>query len=331
MWLSAATQDAATALVGLPRPRRRLAGREASRSGPRSRLGCAILAGLFASAVLPGPASLAETSSGLQYFGSGQYAEALHAWRDAAAAGDASAALLVGAMYDTGQGVQQDYVQALDWYRRAADGGDAVAMFNVGVMHDAGYGTPRNAQEAARWYELAAARRFGRAEYALALMYESGSGVTRDRSRAGQLFRAAAQDGVAAARSHLALSHSALFGDRPVGTRHAQVDIALRAFQQAQQTLRSHGPAESGRAVALFRLAAHAGNPMAQYDLGYCYENGIGMPSDQLQAYVWYQRAASEAKTDDVKAIATSATRNLEARLDQAQLGQARQLLAIVP
>jgi TPR repeat protein len=34
--------------------------------------------------------------------------------------GDADAQLLLGIMYEGGQGVSQDYAEALKWYRKAA-------------------------------------------------------------------------------------------------------------------------------------------------------------------------------------------------------------------
>lgn len=141
-----------------------------------------------------------EVAHGLAAFDDSHPGQAAQRWQAAALAGDPEAALYLGAMYDTGQGVGQDYAQALAWYRRAAEGGSPIGMFNVGVMYDAGRGVARDPAEAAHWYAEAASKGYGRAEYDLALMYEAGSGVQRDPARARQLFLAAAQHGIAAAR-----------------------------------------------------------------------------------------------------------------------------------
>jgi TPR repeat protein len=41
------------------------------------------------------------------------------------------------------------------------------------------------------------------------------------------------------------------------------------------------------------QLAAHGGDPRAQIDLGYLYEQGKGVPLDYVTAYMWYETAES--------------------------------------
>ncbi len=268
------------------------------------------MAGLAAmlAACLAAPApALSDTRSGLGYFQSGKIAEAFQAWREAAMSGDARAALYLGALYDTGIGVARDYGQAMDWYKRAAEGGDATAMFNVGVMYDSGRGVPADHAAAADWYARAAAKRFGRAEYNLALIYEAGSGVTRDRERA------------LAARAHLAqlgVRHAGALENR---TAVARNDGGMRDFEQAERILLSQGAAEAGKAAAAFRRAADQGNALAQYDLGYCYEHGIGEPADPSQAIAWYLRAAADADDPAIRRIAEAGARALRARVSEAR------------
>ncbi len=151
----------------------------------------------------PDPAGVAH---GMAAFDARDPAQAVQRWRTAALAGDPEAALFLGAMYDTGQGVEQDYAQALAWYRRAAEAGSAVGLFNVGVMYDAGRGVARDPAEAAHWYARAAGKGYGRAEYDLALLYQTGSGVERDPARARRLFQAAARHGISAARQGEAIT-----------------------------------------------------------------------------------------------------------------------------
>ena len=45
-------------------------------------------------------------------------------------------------------------------------------------------------------------------------------------------------------------------------------------------------------AAALYRQSAYAGNRYAQYLLGRCYENGVGVFVDEREAMRWYQKAA---------------------------------------
>ena len=261
--------------------------------------------------------SHADTAAGLEAFREGKFAEALDQWRQAAAAGDARGALFTGVMYDTGLGAAQNYATALSWYRTAAAAGSAPGAFNVGVMFDAGLGVARDPAEAARWYAQSASMGFGRAAYALALMYESGSDVPRDKGKAVALFRQAAAHGVPAARMHL--QQLGVVAAVPVRQRD---DSAMDDFKQAQQALLNRGPASAARAAELFRRSAEANNPLAAYDLAYCYEHGIGVAPSRTEAYSWYRRAADNAADPSMKSIALAGVRGIESKLSEAELKQ---------
>ena len=255
-------------------------------------------------ATLFGTPAFADVATGLADFRHGRFAEAYQAWIAAEQAGDARAARYLGVMYDTGEGVRQDRSQAVRWYRVAAGLGDPAAMFNVGVAYDSGTGIRRDPQEAARWYRRAAARHFGRADYDLALMYRSGDGVPRSTIEATRFFRAAAQDGISAANAHLPQTVSARMQPEPRDESHRLVTHVVpnddAAFLQAQRALLSRQPQETADAISLFRQAASEGGPaaaLALYDLGWCYENGVGVSTNRSQAYALYIRAAAE--TDD--------------------------------
>jgi TPR repeat protein len=246
----------------------------------------------IAAAAFSVPAARADTTAGLNDFQAGRFAEALVEWQQSADAGDANGALYIGVLYDTGEGVPQDYITALRWYERAANDGSAAASFNVGVLYDVGLGVLQDRRQAAFWYKRAAERGFGRASYNLALLYNSGGGVPRDRALAGKLFSAAAHQGISAARPHLPREQS-----QPASRGQLQ-DVAMRDFQLAQNILLGRGVNAAAKAVVLFRRSAEQGNPLAEYDLGYCYEHGIGTQPDLDAAGEWYRRAA--AHTDGV-------------------------------
>lgn len=46
--------------------------------------------------------------------------------------------------------------------------------------------------------------------------------------------------------------------------------------------------------IAQLQREAQDGNPDAQYDLGYMYENGLGVPKDEAKALELYQKAADQ-------------------------------------
>lgn len=283
-------------------------------------LACLSLA--LAASPIPAPARAAELD-GMDAFRSGAFAEAYRTWRDASDAGDARASRFLGVMYDTGEGVPQDHRQALEWYRKAAEHGDKVAMFNVAVLYDAGAdGVPQDHQEAARWYGQAAEHHDGRAEYNLALMLTSGDGVPRDPARAQRLFADAVRDGIAAASAHLRhLLPRAAMNALPPDTEDA-------AFGQAQRALLSRKPQEKAAAAALFRRAAAGHGPaasMAQYDLAWCTENGVGTPVDREQAYRLYLQAAAGTSSVGLYQIAEAGALHVRLQMqDPTIAGSAR-------
>ena len=273
-----------------------------------------IIAVVLAALCLPLNAH-ADTSDGLAEFRQGRFAEALQEWQGAAAGGDARAALFIGVLYDSGLGTRQDSSAALTWYRRAADAGNAAAAFNVAVMFDAGRGVAKDPIQAFTWYQRAADKGFARAEYNLALLYESGIGTSQNTPQAIKFYRKAAAQGLTAARAHLARLGIAVAVIRPSS------ESAMAEFRQAQQILLYRDPANVARATEMFRRAAERNNPLAEYDLAYCYEHGLGVAPNQLEAYNWYRRAANHTDNAMLKSIALAGLRGIDSQLSAAGLG----------
>jgi uncharacterized protein len=46
--------------------------------------------------------------------------------------------------------------------------------------------------------------------------------------------------------------------------------------------------------VSWYRKAAEQGDAHAQFNLGVMYADGIGVPQDAVQAYMWYNLAAAQ-------------------------------------
>jgi hypothetical protein len=53
-------------------------------------------------------------------------------------------------------------------------------------------------------------------------------------------------------------------------------------------------PSSLGADVAAVRANANAGDPRAQFNLGYAYYLGRGVPQDDAQAVTWYRQAAEQ-------------------------------------
>jgi len=295
-------------------------------------------------------------------------AAAFSRWRAVAESGDAEAAGIVGNLYDLGQGVPRDPGEALTWYRRAAADGDVSSMLNVAVMLDSGRAGPPDRVEAARWYELAAAKGSARAAYNLATMYDAGDGVSRDPAKSLNYYRMAALGGIGEARlraANPALRKRASAEQRSPAAASAStfpstVPMREAALLPPPKAVMSPPPEGQDRAAFVRRAqgvmldrqdvssdpdaiqefasvipalgdAAKQGNPLAQYDLGYLYEYGIGLGADPVVAFVNYVRAASGSGNPRVTAAAKQGARAVGTRLTEEQHDAAQKLLISGP
>ncbi len=80
-------------------------------------------------------------------------------------------------------------------------------------------------------------------------------------------------------------------------------------------------------AIGPLQAAAQRGDPAAAYDVGYCYEHGIGVKADPVKAYAYYIRSAGAPAPLKVRSAAFSGAQGLIARLTNDQYNAARQML----
>jgi TPR repeat protein len=93
------------------------------------------LAGTQQATAAPKAAAPGTPQTGWDAFGRGDYKGALEVWQPLAEKGDVAMQLLVGSIYDFGQGVPQDDAEAVKWYQRAAEQGSAKGQFQVGAVY----------------------------------------------------------------------------------------------------------------------------------------------------------------------------------------------------
>jgi TPR repeat protein len=84
---------------------------------------------------VPQAAKEGSAQAGWDAFGRGDYEGALAVWRPIAEKGDVAMQLLVGSIYDYGQGVPQDDAEAVKWYERAAAQGSAKGQYQAGAVY----------------------------------------------------------------------------------------------------------------------------------------------------------------------------------------------------
>lgn len=238
------------------------------------------------------------------------------------------AALMLGTMYQAGQGTASDPKEAIAWYTRLAGAAlkkEHYAKFNpldperatprieaqlrLAEMYMAGKGVARDPARARAWYKEAEQLDFLPARFTLGQMYAAGYGGAKDMAAAVKLYKAAAeedyvpaqmalarlyQSGAAVARDPQAafgwFGHVAL---SPRAGRHkpfAQYEVA-RAYDEGVGV-----KADPERALAFYKAAALAGHPAAQNALATYFYNGQQVAKDLPVARKLFITAASQGQ-----------------------------------
>lgn len=164
--------------------------------------------------------------------------------------------------YNIGQ-----YKKTISLIQNLAGDGNPRAQVLLGRCYENGLGVKQDLAVAAQWYQLAAEQNDSEAQVLLAYCYEVGAGVPRDPRAMVDLMTRAARAGNAEAQFNLALYYS-------------------RGLYQTAKDQK-----ESFRWAM---LSAEQGYAQAQRFVGACYEYGIGVPANQAEAALWYNRAAAQ-------------------------------------
>lgn len=121
-----------------------------------------------------------DVTQGLKELEAKRPAEALKILLPAANSGNAEAALIIGGMYERGDGVKTDRKETMSWYLKAAATGDPVSEELVADAYHSGVIVPKDDIAALKFYRLAAEHGSGLAQSHLARIYHQGDGVQRD-------------------------------------------------------------------------------------------------------------------------------------------------------
>lgn len=238
-----------------------------------------LLAVVLVLAALASPSSAGPVEDGNAAFERGDYETALRLLRAPAEQGDADAQLLLGMMYQDGEGVPKDSVQAAQWIRKAAEQDNATAEFALGVMYLQAMGVAKDDTAGVRWLEKAARHGLAPAQFTLAKLHEDNGNYAE------------------------ALRWYRLLAGR--GDADSQNDVG-HMYETGRGV-----PQNYAEAANWYRLAADQGNAEAQNNLGTLYAKGRGVPRDDILAYMWFALSAAQnhpAAAENRDAAAASMT-----------------------
>ena len=140
-------------------------------------------------------ANAQDFDKGMAAADAGDYQTAFKEFLPLAERGNVFAHMMVGRMYDDGNGVVQNYVEAVKWYRSAADQGNALAQWSIGMMYRNGNGVVQDDVEAVKWLRLSADQGQEWAQVNIGIMYSQGRGVIQNKVIAHMWYNIASANG----------------------------------------------------------------------------------------------------------------------------------------
>lgn len=259
-------------------------------------------------------------AQGDKYYNAKNYTSALTYYKQAAEAGNARAATMVGWIYKKGLGVTENAVEAVKWYRMAANGGNASGQVNLGDAYYTGEGVTKDYNEAFKWFMQAAQQGNSTGQSWLAIMYRYGFGVTKDETEAVKWYRKAADQGSDFGQYYLAEMYENGYGVEKNMTeaRRWYQKAADQGYDRAIEKLKElSGTATSStsgktykeyekmadefydkknytEALKYYKLSAPGNDGGVLNRLGYMYSAGVGVDVNASEAVKWFRKSAEQ-------------------------------------
>jgi uncharacterized protein len=257
-------------------------------------------------------------------------------WYAKAVAANPDAAFSLGALYATGEGVDQNLARSAALAEQAAAAGNSHAQLAAARLY-ARCDLPRDPARAGRWLIKSAEQGNPAAAAALAVGYALGEGVPRDYALAARTLRRPAATPSPADAESAMVADAYLVGQalppantsaRPCASPAPASDVLAAVLPDAGRgdsnaayvagriyTGLLPAPPDYPQAVRWFTAAANHGDPNSAYALGQLYRDGTGVKRDRVKAAEWFRIAAD--KRDPAAAFELANLYNTGIRADQ--------------
>ena len=117
-----------------------------------------------------------EMAPAMEAYRDGRFSDALLVAKPLAEDGNVEAQLMLGSIYNNGEGVTPDTDEAARWFAMAAAQGNASAQYALGMMHEYAGVSNAKPEEARRLFTDAARQGHVAAQAELGMMYTAGRG-----------------------------------------------------------------------------------------------------------------------------------------------------------
>jgi uncharacterized protein len=236
-------------------------------------------------------------------------------------AGDMLAQHELGIRYLTGRGTGADTVKGAYWIHKAAIQKLTSAQFNMGILYYHGWGVEWNPFDAYTQFRAAALKGMVEAEFVMGQFYTDNLVIERDWKEAYRWVKLAADSGYAPAKESLkeferrlasVMSDSSVVSKKDSANAVVFLDFGKDTTQRQElhvlKSVLESGGEEVRKALGLasmlegsmeidsteleaIRKTAEDGSPEALAVLGRCYERGLLLKKDLIQAAELYIRA----------------------------------------
>ena len=162
---------------------------------------------------------------------------------------------------------------------------DDDSIINLGLCYAEGFGVKKDLAKAASCYKIAATRlgAGGISRIALGFCYAKGLGIEKDMVKAEDLYKKA-NDRYFVDYYKTSLSHL------------RQIKYWKPSYEENWNPTEEYwNPRE---VMTWMQDAAECGNVSIQVALGWCYERGVGVATDQVEAVKWYHKAAEQGDAE---------------------------------
>ncbi|GBC07811.1 hypothetical protein RclHR1_07700004 [Rhizophagus clarus] len=187
-------------------------------------------------------------------------------YKKAARQGNIEAQNNLGRLYEVGEGTIKNLKKAIYWYEKAADNGNGLSQYNLGVCYENKIGVEKSDDKAFEYYKKSAEQKCTNGTFELAKCFYKGIGTNVNKEKAFKLYKKAAEEG------------------------HTYAQIKLGTLYEIEKEKKSK------KAIYWYEKAAE--NGIALYNLGRCYEHGIGVNKNYRLAFKYYGRSAGQENVD---------------------------------
>lgn len=237
--------------------------------------------------------ALASMDDALSDFKKGNYGAAIKELNSLGDAGNVSAQIMLGALYNKGGAIPRNDKMAATWFEKAANQGNAEAQYQLGNLYENSQ-LAKDYKTAASWYHKAAQQGSAKAQARLGVFYAHGLGVPQNPNEATLWSGKAALQGNADAQYWFGLG-----------------------YMQGRRA-----PKDPQVAMGWLSKAAAQGHNDALLLMAKAYQYGDGTPKDAVLAYALNKLAL----VNKTSAAATQQRDDLEDELSPEQLETSNKL-----